>query len=98
MADSDVAQLAERPLELLQRLIRFDTTNPPGNEAVCVGFVEELVRGTGADVQILARDDARPNLVARLAGRGEAPPVLLHGHVDVVTTAGQDWKHDPFAA
>src|SRR2546426_10032299 len=27
------------PVELLQQLIRFDTTNPPGNESECVGFV-----------------------------------------------------------
>jgi acetylornithine deacetylase/succinyl-diaminopimelate desuccinylase-like protein len=40
----------------------------------------------------------RPNLVARLPGRGVAPPLLLHGHVDVVTTAGQDWSRPPFAA
>ena len=31
-------------------------------------------------------------------GRGDAPPLLLHGHVDVVTTAGQDWTHPPFEA
>jgi len=30
------------PVELLQRLIRFDTTNPPGNEAECVEFVRSL--------------------------------------------------------
>ena len=37
---------------------------------------------------IRARDPERPNLVARLPGRGAAPPLLLYGHVDVVTTAG----------
>jgi hypothetical protein len=29
------------PVELLQQLIRFDTTNPPGNEAECVGFARD---------------------------------------------------------
>ena len=38
----------------------------------------------------------RPNLVSRLPG-GDAPPLLLQGHVDVVTTALQDWRHPPFA-
>ncbi|MGH3000132.1 MAG: M20/M25/M40 family metallo-hydrolase, partial [Gaiellaceae bacterium] len=28
---------------------------------------------------------------------GEAPPLLLYGHVDVVTTANQEWTHPPFA-
>ncbi|MCP4417496.1 MAG: M20/M25/M40 family metallo-hydrolase, partial [Chloroflexi bacterium] len=26
-----------------------------------------------------------------------APPLLMQGHVDVVTTADQAWQHDPFA-
>ncbi|MGE5333117.1 MAG: M20/M25/M40 family metallo-hydrolase [Nitrososphaerota archaeon] len=89
--------LYARPAELLQRLIRFDTTNPPGNEAACIGYIRDVLAEAGIPSTILARDPARPNLVARLAGRGVAPPLLLYGHVDVVTTAGQDWSHPPFA-
>lgn len=85
------------PVELLQNLIRFDTTNPPGNEAACIGYIDEMLTGAGFDTQILARDEARPNLVTRLAGRGEAPPLLMYGHVDVVTTEGQTWTYPPFA-
>jgi acetylornithine deacetylase/succinyl-diaminopimelate desuccinylase-like protein len=47
---------------------------------------------------IRARDPERPNLIARLPGRGAAPPLLLQGHVDVVSTAGQTWSHPPFEA
>ena len=86
------------PEELLQQLVRFDTTNPPGREAACVGFLRELLAGSGVEAELLALDPERPNLVARLRGRGEAPPLLLYGHVDVVPTAGQDWSADPFAA
>src|SRR5581483_7212057 len=46
--------------------------------------------------RIVAKDDARPNLIARVHGAGEAPPLLLYGHVDVVTTSGQQWTHPPF--
>ncbi|HTZ06258.1 MAG TPA: M20/M25/M40 family metallo-hydrolase [Gaiellaceae bacterium] len=56
-----------------------------------------ILTAAGIDSTILARADDRPNLVARVAGRGEAPPLLLYGHVDVVTTAGQRWTHEPFA-
>ena len=45
-----------------------------------------------------ARDPERPNLIARLPGRGAALPLLLQGHVDVVGTAGQTWSHPPFEA
>jgi len=50
----------------------------------------------GVEARIVAKDDARPNLIARVRGAGEAPPLLLYGHVDVVTTSGQDWTHPPF--
>jgi acetylornithine deacetylase/succinyl-diaminopimelate desuccinylase-like protein len=84
------------PVELLQRLIRFDTTNPPGNEAECVGWLDSILREAGIETRIVAKDDARPNLIARLPGRGDAAPLLLQGHVDVVPTAGQDWRVPPF--
>jgi len=83
-------------VELLQQLIRFDTTNPPGNETACVEHVRGLLHEAGIDSRILARADDRPNLIARIEGRGEAPPLLLYGHVDVVTTEGQQWTHPPF--
>ena len=86
----------ERPAELLQRLIRFDTTNPPGNERGCVEWIGGVLRDGGYETEILAKDPERPNLLARLEGRGEAPPLLLYGHVDVVPVEGQDWRHPPF--
>jgi acetylornithine deacetylase/succinyl-diaminopimelate desuccinylase-like protein len=82
--------------ELLQRLIRFDTTNPPGNEGDCVEFVRGLLEEAGVATQVYAKEPGRPNLVARLRG-GDAAPLLLQGHVDVVTTAGQRWARPPFA-
>jgi acetylornithine deacetylase/succinyl-diaminopimelate desuccinylase-like protein len=86
------------PAELLQALIRFDTTNPPGNEAAGVEFICTLLRQAGVAPLVIARDPARPNLIARLAGRGSARPLLLQGHLDVVTTANQAWRFPPFAA
>jgi acetylornithine deacetylase/succinyl-diaminopimelate desuccinylase-like protein len=84
------------PEELLQNLIRFDTTNPPGNEAECVGYISRLLVAAGLQTVLLGRQPNRPNLIARLSGRGDAPPLLLYGHVDVVTTANQEWTHPPF--
>lgn len=82
--------------ELLQKLIRFDTRNPPGGERACIAFVEELLSGAGLETTIVAKDPERPSLVARLPGAGTAKPLLLQGHVDVVPTAGQQWSRDPF--
>ena len=86
----------ERPVEILQNLIRFDTTNPPGNEAECVAYVNKLLSEAGFTTILLAKTPNRPNLIARLKGQGSAPPLLLYGHVDVVTTLGQGWTHPPF--
>jgi acetylornithine deacetylase/succinyl-diaminopimelate desuccinylase-like protein len=97
-AAAEAAGIHRRPAELLQALIRFDTTNPPGNERACISYIEDLLSGAGLDTTIRARDPERPNLVARLAGRGDAPPLLLQGHVDVVTTANQGWQQPPFEA
>ncbi len=83
-------------VELLRDLIRFDTTNPPGNEGACIAYVQRLLDEAGVESRIVAKDDARPNLIARIAGSGEAPPLLLYGHVDVVQTTGQQWTHPPF--
>ncbi|MBT4842373.1 MAG: M20/M25/M40 family metallo-hydrolase [Anaerolineae bacterium] len=86
----------QKPVELLQNLIRFDTTNPPGNEKAIIMYLKEIIKDAGLKTTILAKDENRPNLITRLPGRGDAPPLLLYGHVDVVTTVGQKWTHPPF--
>lgn len=93
---SDIATIYQRPIELLQNLIRFNTTNPPGNEGECIAYINHLLSAAGIKTTLLARDPSRPNLIARLAGQGNAPPLLLYGHVDVVTTENQAWQHPPF--
>lgn len=94
----ETISIHQRPVELLQQLIRFDTTNPPGNEAECISYIEGLLAGAGIESSILAQQASRPNLIARLPGRGEAPPLLLYAHVDVVSTENQAWKYPPFEA
>jgi acetylornithine deacetylase/succinyl-diaminopimelate desuccinylase-like protein len=93
----DATTIYQHPATLLQQLIRFDTTNPPGNEGECIHYLNSLLSDAGFQTSILAKDSARPNLVARLTGQGNAPPLLLQGHVDVVTTEKQKWQHSPFA-
>ena len=91
-----VSSIYQRPTELLQRLIQFDTTNPPGNESECISFINGLLTEAGIETNILSHTPERPNLIARLHGQGKASPLLLYGHVDVVTTENQKWQHPPF--
>jgi acetylornithine deacetylase/succinyl-diaminopimelate desuccinylase-like protein len=95
VTDADVA-LREHPVELLQRLLRFDTTNPPGGERGCIEWLHRVLGDAGLETRIVAADPERPNLIARLRGEGTVAPLLLQGHVDVVSTSGQRWTHPPF--
>ena len=88
---------AEEMAALLAQLVAVNTENPPGNEAACIEFIRAQLEEAGCETRIYAKDPARPNLVSRLFG-GSAPPLLLQGHVDVVTTAGPAWTHPPFEA
>jgi acetylornithine deacetylase/succinyl-diaminopimelate desuccinylase-like protein len=87
-----------RPVELLQNLIRFDTSNPPGNEGECIHYIARLLNEAGIETQLFSKDPNRPNLVARLKGKdNEKPPMLIYGHVDVVPASEGNWTHPPFS-
>lgn len=90
--ENNTATVYHRAVELLQNLIRFDTTNPLGNEGECIAYINHLLQAAGIETTILARDPARPNLIARIIGQDKAPPLLLYGHVDVLTTENQIWQ------
>lgn len=89
------ADLEERPADLLQELIRFETVNPPGDERACIEWLANLFARYDVPTETYARDPDRPNLLARVPG-GDAPPLLVYGHVDVVPVTDQAWTHDPF--
>jgi len=86
------------PIEILQNLIHFDTTNPPGNEKECIEYINKLLVDAGFETKLIAKDPNRPNLITRLKGQSNTNPLLLYGHVDVVTTENQIWKYSPFEA
>ena len=78
--------LERETTELLQRLVRFNTVNPPGDERPAIEFLAAYLREAGFATELLAADDDRPNLVADLAADdgGDGPTLCLLGHVDTV--------------
>jgi acetylornithine deacetylase/succinyl-diaminopimelate desuccinylase-like protein len=82
--------------DLLQRLIRLDTTNPPGNETLAAELLRDYLEAAGVECELYARVPERANLVARIPGRGSGPSLALLSHTDVVLAAASEWERDPF--
>src|SRR3712207_470998 len=82
---------------VLQRLLRFDTVNPPGNERPAQEYLAGLLEDAGFDVRLEGRTEPRPNLVARLRGRADGPTLCLLSHVDTVLATPAEWSHDPWS-
>ncbi|HEV2074716.1 MAG TPA: M20/M25/M40 family metallo-hydrolase, partial [Thermoleophilaceae bacterium] len=91
------AELERRTTETLQRLIRFDTVNPPGNEQAAQEWLKELLEGAGFECELLAAVEGRPNQVARLPGRSDGPVLTYLGHVDTVLADPSAWSVDPWS-
>jgi acetylornithine deacetylase/succinyl-diaminopimelate desuccinylase-like protein len=89
--------LEQRTTELLQRLIQFNTVNPPGNEQAAQEFLKETLEEAGFECELLAAVEGRPNLVARLRTQSDGPRLALLGHVDTVLADADDWSVDPWA-
>jgi len=85
-----------KPDLILQNLIKFNTTNPPGNEAGCINYIKNLLTAIKLPVKIIYKDQKRPNLICTLKGESSKSALLLYGHADVVTTLNQKWDIDPF--
>jgi acetylornithine deacetylase/succinyl-diaminopimelate desuccinylase-like protein len=100
MADYSLtaADLQPETTELLARLVRFNTVNPPGNEREAIEHLRAYVADAGFETELLAATPERPNLVATLAGHSpDGPTLVFLGHVDTVLAAAADWQHDPWS-
>ena len=92
-----MANLQQETTELLQRLIRLNTVNPPGAERVALEMLAAQLRTAGFEIDLLGSEPERPNLVARLRGTADGPTLCLLSHVDTVLATAQDWTHDPWS-
>jgi acetylornithine deacetylase/succinyl-diaminopimelate desuccinylase-like protein len=90
-------QIIQEVTTTLQDLLRFDTTNPPGNETLCIEYIAAKLNREGSEPVVLESAPGRGNLVARLKGDGSLPPLLLMGHVDVVPAEADKWQRAPFS-
>jgi acetylornithine deacetylase/succinyl-diaminopimelate desuccinylase-like protein len=90
-------QIRDEVCELLQKLVRIDTTNPPGNETAAAQFLERELNKDSFECEIMESKPARGSLITRLKGTGESPSLLLLSHLDVVAANSTEWSIPPFS-
>src|SRR6201995_751790 len=99
---------AETPIDdvvdVVSRLIRFDTTNTgeletTKGEAECAHWVGAQLTDVGYQVEYLESGaPGRGNVFARLKGADSSRGALLiHGHLDVVPAEPAEWSVHPFS-
>jgi len=80
----DWTKAQSEAVQLLQELIRIDTTNPPGNELATARHIQKVLDADGIETRILDVAPGRANLYARIKGDGSKRPLILLSHTDVV--------------
>ncbi|MEP7736019.1 M20/M25/M40 family metallo-hydrolase [Nocardioides sp. 31GB23] len=91
---------AAEVVEICRDLIRMDTSNygdqeGPG-ERKAAEHVAALLDEVGISSQLFESEPGRTSVVARWGGT-EGDALLLHGHLDVVPAAAEDWQVHPFS-
>ncbi|MEC3893785.1 MULTISPECIES: M20/M25/M40 family metallo-hydrolase [Nocardiopsis] len=98
----DLSAAEDEVVDLCRELIEFDTSNygdhsGPG-ERKAAEYVAGRLDEVGVESRIYEKHPGRSNVVARITGEDSGrPPLLIHGHLDVVPAAPEDWTHHPFA-
>ncbi|KON33692.1 MAG: hypothetical protein AC479_03645 [miscellaneous Crenarchaeota group-6 archaeon AD8-1] len=81
---------------ILSDLIRINTTNPPGNELKAAMYINDKLSAEGFSCEVIKSAPNRANIITRINGTGEKPPLLLLSHLDVVAANKKLWSVNPF--
>ncbi|MGH9825562.1 MAG: M20 family metallopeptidase [Blastocatellia bacterium] len=82
-------------VQIVCDLVKFDTTNPPGNEHLVKDIVADKMRALGMEVSFYEKEPGRTNVVGRI-GKG-AKSISFVSHMDVVPPGEIDlWNTPPF--
>lgn len=85
-------------LELLQDLLRCNTTNPPGNESVLAEQIKAWLGREGIEATIEEFEPQRGNLFFCVPGKQADKKLMATGHLDTVPPGSRAWQHDPYGA
>ncbi|HQP92227.1 MAG TPA: M20/M25/M40 family metallo-hydrolase, partial [Candidatus Omnitrophota bacterium] len=91
---------SRRLSELLTRLLKINSENPPGDERKVAAFTSAFLKKYGLKTKVFSYSRGRDNVLAVLPGskpKKDNKPLLITPHLDTVP-AGTGWKFKPFAA
>ena len=99
---NDIAGLLENVeeasiVELLQSVLRIESTNPPGNELDLAGWLADYFAQAGLPAEVVKYEGNRANLIARLKGAQERPALVFSAHMDTVPAGEVPWRFPPFS-
>ena len=86
--------------EVARQLVQMPSINPPGNEAEVAEYVRNYMEAKGIQTYTQEVLPERYNVIARLPGEGQAPPLLFSSHMDVVPVSSYEakrWDYGPFS-
>ncbi len=88
-----------RLIKLTQKVISYNSENPPGNEWDLAQFIIKDMRSCGLEVKTYSYEKRRPNIVATLKGtlprtQAAREAILITPHFDTVPI-GKGWKFKP---
>ncbi|HEU5007242.1 MAG TPA: M20/M25/M40 family metallo-hydrolase [Jatrophihabitantaceae bacterium] len=99
MTEAPTASTAaqDEAVTLLSDLVRINTSNPTHPERPAAEWVAAKLDEVGVSSQIIEAAPGRASTVARVEGSDPSrPPLLIHGHLDVVPAEASEWSVDPF--
>src|SRR5665213_255343 len=83
------------PVEMLRRLVAFDTTSRNSNLAL-IEYVQGYLEGHGVGSKLVPSEDGKKANMFATVGPNAPGGVVLSGHTDVVPVDGQPWDTDPW--
>src|SRR5215213_2193383 len=94
----DWTRVEAESMEHFQAVLRFNTSDPPGNERPAAEYLKQVLEREGIATKVFELEPNRVNVVARLKGSGKKRPLLLMGHTDTVNVDPAKWTFPPFSA
>lgn len=93
--------LIEDAIKICQELIQIPSVNygdGKGDEKAVSEYVVKSLAEVGIKADIYESAPNRCNVIARIEGSDtNRPGLVLHGHIDVVPAAADEWQVDPFS-